>query len=168
MAKLSPDQIQLVTTFVQIIQPHVEPPQTNPAVQYCEEIFPILTQVAEAFSSFIPILERVCRCWRNMVLSYRSNMAPLLPQLAHILDAGFALSRQGCFLWVTTSVVREFSEGSENVDSATSNAIFQLAEQQTKSFLRALSDMSPEELPDGKCLPAVRLNDAYLITSNSH
>ena len=141
-----------MTIFVHNVQPQVEPPRPNPAVQYCQEIFPILTKIAELFSTFTPILERVCRCWRYMVLSYRSGMAPVLPQLANILAAGFAGSRQGCFLWVSTSVVREFSEGADNVDPATSNAIFQFAEQQTTNFLRALNDVSPEELPDGPCI----------------
>ena len=145
------DHLQLVTIFVQIVQPHVPSTETNPAVEYCRDIFPILIKIAEHFSTFVPILERICRCWRYMVLSYRSALAPLLPQLTDILASGFAASRQGCFLWVSSSVVREFSEGAENVDGATSSAVHQFSEQQTINFLRALNDLPPEELPDGEC-----------------
>ena len=122
----------------------------NPAVQYCEEIFPVLAKICEAYMSFTPIIERICRCWRHMVLSYRSAMTPLLPMLANKLAAGFTASRQGCFLWATDSIIREFSHGAEHVDASTTDAIFQFFEQQTTTFLRTLNDLTPEELPDGK------------------
>ena len=145
-----PDHLQLVTIFVQWIQPYVDPSQPNPAVKYCQEIFPVLSALIDSFTSFTPILERVCRCWRYMVLSYRTAMAPLLPSLAEKLATGFSSSRQGCFLWATDSIIREFSEGAEDIDANTTNAIYHFYEQQTITFLRALNDLPPEELPDGR------------------
>ncbi|KAF2452741.1 armadillo-type protein [Lineolata rhizophorae] len=142
------DKLQLITIFVQWVQPYIEPGHPHPAVKYCEEIFPILGAIAENFVNFAPVLERVCRSWRYMVLSYRTAMTPLLPQLANKLAAGFTASRQGCFLWATDSIVREFSEGVENVDEQTLDAIYQFYEQQATTFLRALNDLPPEELPD--------------------
>lgn len=85
-----------------------------------------------------------------MVLSYRTHMAPLLPQLADKLASGFTSSRQGCFLWATDSIVREFAPGVEGIDSNTLAAVFQFYSQQATTFLRALSDLPPEQLPDGK------------------
>lgn len=147
-----PDRLQLITIFMQWVQPRVEPDQPNPAVRYCQEVFPVLAAIAENFVTFVPVVERVCRCWRYMVLSYRTAMAPLLPELANKLASGFAASRQGCFLWATDSIVREFSEGGQDVDQTTSDAIYHFYEQQATTFLRALNDLSPEELPDGECL----------------
>ncbi len=77
-------------------------------------------------------------------------MAPILPSLARQLASGFEISRQGCFLWATDSIIREFSEGAEFVDQATSTAIYQFIEQQALSFLRILNDLPPGDLPDGK------------------
>ncbi|KAI9726569.1 MAG: Nuclear import receptor [Chrysothrix sp. TS-e1954] len=142
------DRLELLVPFLQWIQPFVEPSQPHPAVQYCQEMFPVLSQIANAFSSFPALLEKVCRCWRQMVLSYRTAMTPLLPQLAESLASGFNQSKQGCFLWATDSIIREFSEGTENVDSATSDAIFSFYEQQATASLRTFSDVAPEELPD--------------------
>lgn len=84
-----------------------------------------------------------------MIISYRTAMTPLLPTLAHSLASGFEASREGCFLWATDAVVREFSEGAEFVDPATSLAVFQFYEQQAVAFLRTLNDLPPENLPDG-------------------
>jgi transportin-3 len=88
-----------------------------------------------------------------MVLSYRTAMAPLLPDLATQLVNGFSASKQGSFLWATDSIVREFSEGVESVDETTTTAIFAFYEQQATTFLRAMSDLPPEELPDCKYTP---------------
>jgi transportin-3 len=142
------DQVAFVTILVENIQPYTGPDQINPAVQYCQEIFPVLAKLVEAFSDFMPILERVCRCWRHMVHSYRSGILPLLPTLAENLSSGFAKTRQGCFLFASGSIVREFCNGTEHVDDNTSDAIFSFYEQQTITFLTALSDLTPEELPD--------------------
>ncbi|KAF2835231.1 ARM repeat-containing protein [Patellaria atrata CBS 101060] len=142
------DKLQLLTIFVQWVQPYVEPDVPNPAVKYCQEIFPVLAAIADNFVTCTPVVERICRCWRYMVLSYRTAMASLLPLLANKLVSGFTTSRQGCFLWATDSIVREFSEGIEHVDQATTDAVYLFYEQQATIFLRALNDLPPEELPD--------------------
>lgn len=145
------DHLQLLTIFIQNIQPYVSPSEANPAVKYCQEILPVLSRIAENFTSFTPILERVCRCWRHMVLSYRTAILPLLPSLAQQLASGFENSRQGCFLWATDSVLREFALGAEFVDGATSQAIYNFFEQQAVAFLRIMNDLPPKDLPDGPC-----------------
>lgn len=142
------DQIQLITIFLQWVIPQVEPGTEHPGVKYCQEIFPILSTIVDNFIDFLPICERVCRCWRNMVISYRTAMAPLLPQLAGKLITGFKSSRQGCFLWVTSAILREFSEDREAVDEATIASIYAFFEEQAKTMLRTMSDLQPTEAPD--------------------
>ncbi len=144
------DHVQQITIFVQWVQPEVEPGQPNPAVNYCQEILPVLSALVENFITFPPLLERVCRCWRYMLFSYRTAMTPLLPSLAEKLVAGFAASRQGCFLWATDAIIREFAQGKSGVDHSSNDAVYQFFEQQATTFLRALNDVPPEELPDGQ------------------
>lgn len=76
-------------------------------------------------------------------------MAPLLPSLAEKLSTGFSASRQGCYLWATDSIVREFTADSPNMSQDTVDAIFNFFQSQATTFLRALNDLPPEELPDG-------------------
>ena len=142
------DYLQLVTIFVQNIQPYVSPDEENPAVKYCQEILPVLSALADNFTNCTPILERLCRCWRHMVLSYRTAILPLLPTLAQQLASGFETSRQGCFLWATDSVLREFAVGAEFVNPSTSHAIYNFFEQQAVAFLRIMNDLPPQDLPD--------------------
>ncbi|KAF2171615.1 hypothetical protein M409DRAFT_63255 [Zasmidium cellare ATCC 36951] len=142
------DHLNLLTIFIQWVTPYVEPSKDHPAVKYCGEIFGTLATICEAFIDFVPIVERVCRCWRYIVLSYRIHTAPLLPQLAEKLSAGFTASRQGCFLWATDSIVREFSDVSDYVSRETTDQIYVFYESQATTFLRALNDLPPEDLPD--------------------
>ncbi|KAI2788206.1 hypothetical protein POX_e06219 [Penicillium oxalicum] len=142
------DHLGLISIFVQVVTPIVAPGEENPAVKYCGEILPIMTTIVMNFTSSTPILERVCRCWRNMIISYRTAMIPLLPTLAESIANGFQASREGGFLWATDAVVREFSHGAEYVDEATSNAVFHFYEQQATAFLRIMNDLPPENLPD--------------------
>jgi transportin-3 len=58
-------------------------------------------------------------------------------------------------LWATDAVVREFSDGAEFVDQATSNAVYQFYEQQAVAFLRIMNDLPPDNLPDGRHSPLV-------------
>ncbi|KAI9888555.1 MAG: Nuclear import receptor [Vezdaea aestivalis] len=141
------DYLQLVSTFIECITPNVPSDQIHPAVKYCQEIFPILSTIMDNFISFSPICERVCRCWRKMIISYRTASAPLLPLLAEKLTTYFASSHQGSFLWVTAAIIREFSEGSD-VEPETTLAIYQFFEHQATSMLRAMNDLPPKELPD--------------------
>ena len=143
------DHLQLLTLFIQIVSPYVDPNLENPAVKYMQTIFPVLSLIIDNFLDCPPICERICRCWRAMIFSYRTAMKPLLPALAEKLASSFAASKQGCFLWTTDAIVREFSEGAEFVDEQTSQAIYQFFEQQAISMLRALNDVAPEDLPDG-------------------
>lgn len=76
-------------------------------------------------------------------------MTPLLPALADKLAAGFAASRQGCFLWATDSIVREFNEAVPDLPEETIKAVFNFLEQQIVNFFRVLNDLHPDELPDG-------------------
>ncbi|KAF2469654.1 ARM repeat-containing protein [Lindgomyces ingoldianus] len=146
--KLLADRINLVTIFIELVKPYVDPDEEHPAVKYCQEIFPALGALVTHFRDSVPVLERVCRCWRFMILSYRTAMAPLLPELAQQLTAGFATSKQGCFLWATSSIVREFSREVENISEATTGSVFNFYEEQAKTFLRIMTDRQPEEEPD--------------------
>ena len=165
---INTDCLQLLTIFIQNVQPYYSPSEENQAVKYCQEILPVLSAVAENFTTFSPILERVCRCWRYMVLSYRTAVLPLLPTLAQQLASGFEATRQGCFLWATDSVLREFAEGAEFVDLSTSKAIYSFFEQQALAFLRIMNDLPPKDLPDGQWLYPGQLSWVDLLIFKRH
>lgn len=75
-------------------------------------------------------------------------MTPMLAELANKLASGFASSRQGAFLWVTSAILREFSEDREHVDPSITQSIYAFFEAQATTFLRVLNELQPSELPD--------------------
>lgn len=107
-----------------------------------------MATVLDNFLAFPPICERVCKCWRHMVISYRTAMTPLLPQLANKLADGFAASRQGAFLWASGAILREFSEDRDHVDASIPENIYTFFESQATNVLRFMSDIPANQLPD--------------------
>lgn len=166
------DYIGLLVIFVQMVAPYVGPHEEHPAVRYCGEILPALSSIAIHFTRSIPILERICRCWRYMVISYRTAMTPLLNDLATSIAQGFEASKQGCFLWATDAVIREYSYGAEFVDQTTSDNVYAFFAQQATVFFRILTDLQPTELPDviedffRLAADAVRFYPVKTLTSN--
>ncbi|KAF2672583.1 ARM repeat-containing protein [Microthyrium microscopicum] len=142
------DKLQLLTIFIQKVSPYIPANQPHPAVKYCEELVPVLSALVEGFIDSSPILERVCRCWRYMILSYRMSSAPLLAVLPQKLVAGFKATRQGCFLWASDSIVREFSEHAEDADPSILSAIVPFYESLAEIFLTAMTEVTGENLPD--------------------
>lgn len=133
------DHIKLVGLFIENIHPRVDSTTPNPAVEYCKDMLPGLEKLNEMFPTSGPVLEQlVGYCWRKMINSYRTGAAPLIPQLAPALINGYAATGQGCFLWTSGAVVREFSGGADNVDAATLGQVFEFAMQQSKTFLQRL------------------------------
>ncbi|KAF3921205.1 Transportin-3 [Orbilia brochopaga] len=141
------ENVSLLTTFAAIVRPNVEVGQDNPAVRFWAEVFPVVTRILENFIDHPAICERVSKFYRTLLISYRTAMLPLLPALAEKLAACFQKSRQGCFLWVTGSVIREFSD-EELVDENTREAVYQFLEQQCWIMFKILNDESPKDIPD--------------------
>ncbi len=105
-----------------------------------------MSAIAENFTSSTPILERVCRCWRYMVLSYRTAILPLLPTLAQQLASGFQNSRQGCFLWATDSVLQLFRATSARFSTDYERPSTEQSTRCNRRFLPPL-DRRPNLLP---------------------
>jgi transportin-3 len=142
------DHLQLLKIFAQYVVPYIHDGQENPAVKYWLEVFPVMSAILDNFIDFVPICERVCRCWRTMLISYRTSMTPLLGPMASKLADGFAKSRQGCFLWVTGAVLREFSEEREHVNDSITDNIYVFFETQATTVLRIMNELPPQDLPD--------------------
>ncbi|MCJ1383986.1 Nuclear import receptor [Xylographa soralifera] len=142
------DTLILLNIFINNVQPYYAPTEENQAVKYCQEILPVLSAVANNFTDNVNILERICKCWRTMIFSYRTAVFPLLGDLANQLAKGFQDSHAGCFLWVTDAILREFADGQDFVEPGTTEAIYTFFEQQAIAFLRIMDQMSPRDIPD--------------------
>jgi len=84
-----------------------------------------------------------------MIQSYRTDLLPLLPAIAEKILECFTASQQGCFLWVSGAILREFAEDRDTVDASTTDSVYHFFEELTLVMLRALDKLPLEELPDG-------------------
>ncbi|KAF3938959.1 Transportin-3 [Dactylella cylindrospora] len=141
------ETVSLLTTFAAIVRPFIDQDKENPMVRFWAEVFPVVTTILETFIGHAAICERVSKFYRTLLISYRTAMLPLLPPLAEKLAACFQKSKQGCFLWVTGSVIREFGD-EEFVDKNTREAVYQFLEQQCWTMFKILNDEPPKDIPD--------------------
>lgn len=142
------DEIQLLTIFVQVVHPHVPEGAANPMISFWQDIIPMLSTILDGFVDFLPICEQIGRFFRALLISYRTAMLPLLPQVANKLTTSFEKSHQGIFLWVSGTLIREFGD-EEFTDEATRNSVYQFLQQQCLSMFRLLNKTHPKEIPDG-------------------
>ncbi|KAI5816867.1 armadillo-type protein [Pyronema omphalodes] len=145
------DEIQLLTIFAQIVHPHIKA-DINPMIEFWKTVIPMLSNILDAYVDFLPICEQVGRFYRSLLISYRTDMKELLPEIAVKLSSSFQQSHQGIFLWVTGTVIREFSNEDDIKDEAARllirNTIYQLMEQQCVTMFRLLNNTHPKEIPD--------------------
>lgn len=141
------DEIQLLTIFVQVVHPHVKEGGDNPMIRFWQGIVPVISTILDGFVDFLPICEQVGRFFRSMLISYRTAMLLLLPDVANKLTTSFEKSHQGIFLWVSGTVIREFGD-EEFTDEATRNSVYQFLQQQCLSMFRLLNNTHPKEIPD--------------------
>jgi len=147
------DEIQLLTIFVQVVHPHVPEGQDNPMIRFWQGIVPVLSTILDGFVDFLPICEQVGRFYRSLLISYRTAMLPLLPEVANKLSTSFEKSHQGIFLWVSGTVIREFGD-EEFTNQATRDSVYQFLQAQCLSMFRLLNNTHPKEIPDG-LLPSI-------------
>jgi transportin-3 len=122
-------------------------------IRFWQGIVPVLSTILDGFVDFLPICEQVGRFYRSLLISYRTAMLPLLPEVANKLSTSFEKSHQGIFLWVSGTVIREFGD-EEFTNQATRDSVYQFLQAQCLSMFRLLNNTHPKEIPDG-LLPSI-------------
>lgn len=141
------DQVRVLTHFVQFVAPHVEPNEDNPMIRYWASVFDVMASILQRYITCVPICERISRFFRFLVVSYRTGTAPLLTKLAPLLIQAFQQSHEGCFLWVSAAVIREFGD-EQTVGEATVLATFDFLQQQCAAMLQVLQEKEPRQISD--------------------
>ncbi|OLL23641.1 hypothetical protein NEOLI_004172, partial [Neolecta irregularis DAH-3] len=136
------DTVDQITIFVANIKPYIEKTKTNPCIPIVSEILTVLFPIIDSRGSVPNISEKICKAIKSMMPSYRSHMAPLLPQIAEKLVSGFEKYQMGCFLWVAGSVVRELGE------DLGSSMTWAFVERLCFGMFTLLHQVDPASIPD--------------------
>ena len=138
--------MELITIFVQIVSPYVEPNQEHPAVRLMNDLWPALYGTLKTFGSIQLISESVAKNFKNIIYSYRIHSLRLLPQMADALVTSFEQYEFGSFLWASGAIVRQFSH--EEVDDGVRYAIWEFVERQCVNTFRLLENSKSNDIPD--------------------
>lgn len=141
------DDLELMIILGSVVRPYVPPEEKqHPCVQAFEEVWPIFPAVIDKCGEQQFVCERVCKCYRVIVFSYREHGIHFLPRLAEQLVAGFLKYHYGCFLWISGACVREYG----SAPNADMEALWQFIESQCNLFFQLLSVSEPKMISDGK------------------
>lgn len=73
-------------------------------------LLPLLLPAAERFTNDAQAVERICRAPRYAVRSAGKAAAPALPLLVASLPPRFEATRQPCFLYVASELIKTFGD----------------------------------------------------------
>jgi transportin-3 len=138
--------VELLTIFVQTVSPYVEPNEDHPAVRLLSELWPVLCGTLNVFGSISFISESVAKNFKNIIYSYRIHSQPLLAPMAEILVSSFEKYENGCFLWASGAIVRQF--GHEEISDEVKHGIWAFVETQCINTFRVLEKNKPNDIPD--------------------
>ncbi|KAI3438282.1 hypothetical protein D9Q98_000717 [Chlorella vulgaris] len=107
-------------------------------------LWPWIEAALERFAGDAPAIERICRAPRYAVRSAGKAAAPAVPLLVASLPQRFEASRQPCFLYVASELIKTF--GDEPARDQELGGMFSRMLGAACSMLRSLKDIS--ERPD--------------------
>lgn len=141
------DQIDLLEAFVRGVRVDVPIGSQNPLTKFVLEVLPILDRVIDQHGNARIVTEGYCRFVRSSILECRTDLLSVLPSIAEKLVNLFEKTRFGSYLWITGSIIREFS--TEDLGEHVISGVWQFAERQMASFLQYLSSITDfREIPD--------------------
>lgn len=141
------DEVELLTIFAQIVSPCISLDQQHPCVTLFQELWPIMSHLLDVHGSSLVVSESTCKFFKTLLNSYREHMLVFLPPLAEKLVTCFEKREYGCFLWVSGTCIRIFSN-IETCSEDTRAAIWQFTERQCLAMFSILNRIAPKEIPD--------------------
>lgn len=139
------DEIELLNIFVEVV--NVRPKGIkSPTSQFVVEVLPVITEVLRkhGYSSFIA--ERSSKFAKCSLYSCGHDLLDILPTIAELLVSEFQKTHFGCYLWVTGTVLREFSD--DTVSDEIKSSVWAFGQEQMKNFFQYLSTIVPANVPD--------------------
>lgn len=141
------NQIDLLEAFIRNIRVDVPIHTQNPVTKFALEVLPILNNIIDKHGNTRFVSEGYCKFVRSSILECRTDLLEALPAIAEKLVEMFEKTRFGCYLWITGSIIREFSM--DDLGEQIVGGVWKFAERQMISFLQYLSTITDfREIPD--------------------
>ncbi|EEB08323.1 karyopherin [Schizosaccharomyces japonicus yFS275] len=157
------DNIDMLTIFFTEVNQPCSPTVEHPTVKLFQNIWVILSRILDSTHDIL-VCERLCKLYKNFLYTFPDHSLVALPAIAEQLVKGFNDTHYGCFLWVSGVCVRQF--GRPEVDSFTTNSIWQFVEVQCLHMFEFLSSKDPKDIPDVIDDFFRLLMDAFLANPN--
>ncbi|CEJ00632.1 hypothetical protein RMCBS344292_14684 [Rhizopus microsporus] len=107
------DTAVLISIFFKVIQPEVPLGQPHPCINFINELWPVFDLTLTQFGGVNTICEPLCKCFVEMIRSYRQHLLPLVPQIMERMVKAFEATGHGVYVWVAQKLVVNFIQQQE-------------------------------------------------------
>lgn len=143
------DEIELLTIFVRIVRPHVDPGSVNPVASFIIDLYPVMTTLLQSHGTSTYVAERISRFIKTSLHSSGLGLLPIVGAIAETLVSEFERTHYGCWLWVSGALVREFGDDVEStVDDNTKEAVWQFSHRQMVAFFKFFAGTTARTVSD--------------------
>lgn len=140
------DTIELITIYVDSLKPRSFSCETNPVAKILmENVWPLIERLVTSHGRSVKVSERTMRLVRTAIQILRNYMLPVLHQTSEMLVYGFNKYRHGCYLWVSGSLIKEYSSD-EDTGEHVANAVWQFAIHQIQTFHKFFTGLDEREI----------------------
>lgn len=143
------DEAELLSIYLRVLRAlNFEVKEYPIANFFIDSIWPVVEAVLEKFNMSLHVSESFIKVIKSAVHSCSTYISPILPQIAQAIHNGFRATTYGCYLYVTASLLREFSD--DTVSPEIHSAVYGLGLEQSSSFFELLKEKpdSIREMPD--------------------
>lgn len=140
------DQVELLNIFVENLDVEVPVGTVRPISTFVIDVLPVISTLLDKHGTSTQVAERCSKFIRFSLSSCGTDLLQILPTIAELLALHFKRTHFGCYLWVTGTLVREFS--SEGVDDSFKNAVWAFVIEQINTFFQYLTTIIPANSPD--------------------
>lgn len=127
------DQADVLAAFVAVLRaPGFDEPDFPVSLLFVAEVWPAVSLLLDKHGAQPAVSERLTKLLKTAIQLFSTYLSPILADIARLLHSGFQHHRQGCYLWVSGAVVREY--GDDYTSDDTKRAVYQFALTQCQAF----------------------------------
>lgn len=145
------ENFDLITIIIKILKIRDYNIQNNKVVEiFNNYILPLINKFLTKFIDNLNINEKILKLIKTSVESFNIYLLDNLKNLIDLLLQGFKFNNFGCYLYVSGSILREFSDP-EHFELSLINDVFKFGVEQCLNFFKILSTKdtkSLNEIPD--------------------
>ncbi|QPG77005.1 hypothetical protein FOA43_004399 [Brettanomyces nanus] len=142
------DTIELITIYVDALKPRTYKTKEHPVAKLLmENVWPLIARLVSSHGRSVKVSERCMKLVRRAMQSFWKFLLPVLQQTAEMLIYGFNTYHNGCYLWVSGALIKEYASD-EDASEEVASSVWHFSMKQIDNFYNFFSGLSERKSQD--------------------